>query len=85
MLDLSELSVKENDYISTIEMSNELKDKFPKDSTRFMQKFSVGGQQRFGRAVSLSLQSDEWRRTSRCCKLDERSTQKLPRSERCIR
>ena len=39
-------------------MSNELKNKFPKDSTRFMQKFSVGGQQRFGRAVSLSLQSD---------------------------
>ena len=53
------LSVKENEHISTIEMSNELKSKFPKDSTRFMQKFSVGGQQRFGRAVSLSLQSDD--------------------------
>ena len=52
------LSVKENEHISTIEMSNELKNKFPNDSTRFMQKFSVGGQQRFGRAVSLSLQSD---------------------------
>ena len=39
-------------------MSNELKNKFPNDSTRFMQKFSVGGQQRFGRTVSLSLQSD---------------------------
>ena len=53
------LSVKENEHISTIEMSNELKSKFPKDSTRFMQKFSVGGQQRFGKAVSLSLQSDD--------------------------
>ena len=52
------ISVKENDHISTLQMSNELKDKFPKDSTRFMQKFSVGGQQRFGRAVSLSLQSE---------------------------
>ena len=53
------LSVKENEHISTIEMSNELKSKIPRDSTRFMQKFSVGGQQRFGRAVSLSLQSDD--------------------------
>ena len=53
------LSIKENEHISTIDMSNELKSKIPKDSTRFMQKFSVGGQQRFGRAVSLSLQSDD--------------------------
>ena len=30
----------------------------PKDSTRLLEKFSVGGQQRFGKAVSLSLQSD---------------------------
>ena len=28
------------------------------DSTRFLEKFSVGGQQRFGKAVSLSLQSE---------------------------
>ena len=35
-------------------MSNELKNKFPKDSTRFMQKFSVGGQQRFGRAIPMT-------------------------------
>ena len=53
------LSIKENEHISTIDMSNELKSKIPRDSTRFMQKFSVGGQQRFGRAVSLSLQSDD--------------------------
>ncbi len=52
------LSVKENEHISTIDMSNELNNRFPKDSIRFMQKFSIGGQQRFGRAVSLSLQSD---------------------------
>ena len=53
------ISVKENEYISTIDMSNELKEKFPKDSTRFLEKFSVGGQQRFGKAVSLSLQSED--------------------------
>ena len=52
------ISVKENKYISTIDMSKELKEKFPKDSTRFLEKFSVGGQQRFGKAVSLSLQSE---------------------------
>ena len=52
------ISVKENEHISTIDMSNELKKKFPKDSTRFLEKFTVGGQQRFGKAVSISLQSE---------------------------
>lgn len=52
------ISVKENEHISTIDMSNELKKKFPKDSTRFLEKFLVGGQQRFGKAVSISLQSE---------------------------
>ena len=40
-------------------MSNEIKDKIPEDSTRFLEKFIVGGQQRFGKAVSISLQSED--------------------------
>ena len=53
------ISVKENQHISTIDMSNEIKDKIPEDSTRFLEKFIVGGQQRFGKAVSISLQSED--------------------------
>jgi multidrug efflux pump subunit AcrB len=53
------ISVKENDHISTIDMSNELRVKFPVDSVRLLEKFTVGGQQRFGKEVSISLQSEE--------------------------
>jgi multidrug efflux pump subunit AcrB len=53
------ISVKENDHISTIDMSNELRKKFPEDSIRLLEKFTVGGQQRFGKEVSISLQSEE--------------------------
>jgi multidrug efflux pump subunit AcrB len=53
------ISVKENDHISTIDMSNELRAKFPEDSVRLLEKFTVGGQQRFGKEVSISLQSEE--------------------------
>tara|TARA_B110000483_G_scaffold185061_1_gene218892 strand:- start:102 stop:3284 length:3183 start_codon:yes stop_codon:yes gene_type:complete len=53
------ISVKENNHISTIDMSNELREKFPKDSIRLLEKFTVGGQQRFGKEVSISLQSEE--------------------------
>jgi multidrug efflux pump subunit AcrB len=53
------ISVKENDHISTIDMSNELRAKFPEDSVRLLEKFIVGGQQRFGKEVSISLQSEE--------------------------
>ncbi len=53
------ISVKENDHISTIDMSNELRSKFPQDSIRLLEKFIVGGQQRFGKEVSISLQSEE--------------------------
>ena len=53
------ISVKENDHISTIDMSNELRVKFPEDSVRLLEKFTVGGQQRFGKEVSISLQSEE--------------------------
>ena len=52
------ISVKENEHISTIDMSNELKAMIPNDSTRLLEKFSVGGQQRFGKAISISLQSE---------------------------
>ena len=52
------ISVKENEHISTIDMSNDLKAMIPKDSTRLLEKFSVGGQQRFGKAISISLQSE---------------------------
>ena len=40
-------------------MSNELRVKFPEDSVRLLEKFTVGGQQRFGKEVSISLQSEE--------------------------
>jgi multidrug efflux pump subunit AcrB len=53
------ISVKENQHISTIDMSNAIKAKIPEDSIRFLEKFSVGGQQRFGKAISISLQSED--------------------------
>ena len=52
------LSIKENQLISTIEMSNELKSRINPDSLRQLEKFSLGGQQQFGKAVSISLQSE---------------------------
>ena len=53
------ISVKENQLISTIEMSNEIKSRIPKDSTKLFEKFSVGGQQQFGIEISISLQSED--------------------------
>ena len=53
------VSVKENQLISTVEMSNEIKSRIHKDSIKQLEKFSIGGQQQFGRAVSISLQSEE--------------------------
>ena len=52
------LSVKENQLISTVEMSNEIKSRINKDSINQLEKFSLGGNQQFGRAVSISLQSE---------------------------
>ncbi|MBG15284.1 MAG: acriflavin resistance protein [Crocinitomicaceae bacterium] len=52
------LSVKENQLISTIEMSNVIKSRISKDSIKQLEKFSVGGQQQFGKEVSISLQSE---------------------------
>tara|TARA_Y100001933_G_C18987041_1_gene558921 strand:- start:964 stop:2316 length:1353 start_codon:yes stop_codon:yes gene_type:complete len=53
------ISVKENQKISTIEMSNEIKSRIPIDSTILFEKFSVGGQQQFGIEISISLQSED--------------------------
>ena len=52
------ISIKENDLISTITIANELNKRIPKDTTRIMEKFSVGGDGPFGKAVSISLQSE---------------------------
>jgi len=52
------VAVKENELISTIEISNELKRRIHPDSISVMEKISVGGVQQFGKAVSISLQSE---------------------------
>ena len=53
------ISVKENQSISTIDMSNEIKSRIPQDSIKLFEKFSVGGQQQFGIEISISLQSED--------------------------
>ncbi|MDG1283571.1 MAG: efflux RND transporter permease subunit, partial [Flavobacteriales bacterium] len=53
------VAVKENELISTIEISNELKRRIHPDSISVMEKISVGGVQQFGKAVSISLQSED--------------------------
>ena len=53
------LSIKENDLISTIDISNELQKRIHPDSIAIMEKISVGGFQQFGKAVSISLQSED--------------------------
>tara|TARA_B100000902_G_scaffold399296_1_gene469487 strand:+ start:942 stop:4127 length:3186 start_codon:yes stop_codon:yes gene_type:complete len=53
------LSIKENDLISTIDISNELQKRIHPDSITIMEKISVGGVQQFGKAVSISLQSED--------------------------
>jgi len=53
------LSVKENELISTIEISNEIQRRINPDSIAVMEKISVGGFQQFGKAVSISLQSED--------------------------
>ena len=52
------ISIKENDFISTIDISNEIQRRINKDSLNQLEKISVGGQQTFGKAVSISLQSE---------------------------
>ncbi len=52
------LNTKENDLISTIEISNEIQRRIHPDSIALMEKISVGGMQQFGKEVSISLQSE---------------------------
>ena len=52
------LAIKENDLISTIDISNELQRRIHPDSIAMMEKILVGGFQQFGKAVSISLQSE---------------------------
>lgn len=52
------VAVKENDLISTIDISNEIQKRIHIDSINQLEKISVGGQQQFGKAVSISLQSE---------------------------
>ncbi|MBT5859398.1 MAG: efflux RND transporter permease subunit [Flavobacteriales bacterium] len=52
------LAIKENDLISTIDISNEIQRRISPDSLAVMEKISVGGFQQFGKAVSISLQSE---------------------------
>jgi len=52
------LAIKETQSISTIEISNELQKRIHPDSIAIMEKISVGGIQQFGKAVSISLQSE---------------------------
>ncbi|MEC7863532.1 MAG: efflux RND transporter permease subunit, partial [Bacteroidota bacterium] len=52
------LSIKENDLISTIDISNQLQKRIHPDSIAIMEKMLIGGFQQFGKAVSISLQSE---------------------------
>tara|TARA_B100001758_G_C18416862_1_gene620775 strand:+ start:3275 stop:6469 length:3195 start_codon:yes stop_codon:yes gene_type:complete len=52
------LAIKETNLISTIDISNELQKRIHPDSLAVMEKISVGGFQQFGKAVSISLQSE---------------------------
>ena len=53
------LAIKENTLISTIDISNEIQKRINIDSINQLEKISVGGQQQFGKAVSISLQSED--------------------------
>ncbi len=53
------LAIKENEFISTIDISNELQRRIHPDSIAIMEKISIGGFQQFGKAVSISLQSEK--------------------------
>ena len=52
------VAVKENDLISTIDISNEIQRRIHPDSIALMEQISVGGFQQFGKEVSISLQSE---------------------------
>ncbi len=51
------VSVKENDFISTVEISKEIKNRINADSLKKLEKFTIGGDTPFGKDISISLQS----------------------------
>ncbi len=51
------VSVKENEYISTFDISKEIKNRISKDSLKKLEKFTIGGDTPFGKDISISLQS----------------------------
>jgi multidrug efflux pump subunit AcrB len=53
------ISVLEQDYISTTEISNELKNRIHPDTIKKLEKFAIGGDTPFGQDLSLSLQSKD--------------------------
>jgi len=52
------ISSKENNLISTIQMTNDIQSRISKDSIILMDKITFGGAQQFGKEVSISLQSE---------------------------
>ncbi|MCB9196433.1 MAG: efflux RND transporter permease subunit [Flavobacteriales bacterium] len=51
------ITVKEQNFISTLAVSNNIKDLIPKDTVATFEKFAVGGDTPFGNDISLSIQS----------------------------
>lgn len=53
------ITVKEQNHISTLEVSNTIKKLIPKDTLAKFEKFAVGGDGPFGYDISLSIQSTD--------------------------
>lgn len=53
------ISVKEQDFISVVDLSNHINDMVPKDTMATFEKFAVGGDGPFGYDISLSVQSSD--------------------------
>lgn len=53
------ITVKEQNHISTLEVSNTIKNLIPKDTLAKFEKFAVGGDGPFGYDISLSIQSTD--------------------------
>lgn len=53
------ISVKEQDFISVVDLSNAINDMIPKDTLATFEKFAVGGDGPFGYDISLSVQSSD--------------------------
>lgn len=51
------VSVKENNFISTTDISKEIKNRINADSLKKLEKFTIGGDTPFGKDISISLQS----------------------------